>query len=41
MELARYVYLHSLRRFGRPEFEHQRERFAKGMIENIKPSLKC
>lgn len=26
-------YLHSLRRFGRPEFEKQRERFAKGMIE--------
>lgn len=26
-------YLHSLRRFKRPEFERQRERFAKGMIE--------
>lgn len=29
-------YLHSLRRFGRSEFEHQRERFAKGMIEKHK-----
>ncbi len=29
-------YLHSLRRFSRPEFEHQRERFAKGMIEQHK-----
>ena len=29
-------YLHSLRRFGRPEFETQRERFAKGMIEKHK-----
>lgn len=26
-------YLHSLRRFKRPEFEKQRKRFAKGMIE--------
>lgn len=26
-------YLHSLRRFNRPEFHAQRERFAKGMIE--------
>ena len=26
-------YIHSLRRFNRPEFESQRERFAKGMIE--------
>jgi hypothetical protein len=26
-------YLHSLRRFNKPEFEEQRERFAKGMIE--------
>lgn len=29
-------YLHSLRRFGRSEFVHQRERFAKGMIEKHK-----
>lgn len=29
-------YLHSLRRFGRPEFTRQRERFAKGMIEQHK-----
>ena len=26
-------YLHSLRRYGRPEFKRQRERFAHGMIE--------
>ncbi len=26
-------YLHTLRRFGKPEFEAQRERFARGMIE--------
>jgi len=29
-------YLHSLRRFGRPEFTVQRERFAQGMIEKHK-----
>lgn len=29
-------YLHSLRRFSRPEFESQRERFAKGTIEQHK-----
>lgn len=29
-------YLHSLRRFRRPEFASQRERFAKGMIERHK-----
>lgn len=29
-------YLHSLRRFNRPEFKKQRERFAKGMIEQHK-----